>query len=227
MKKSLANVHPSWLEHFKAEFNKNYMVELNSFLANERKKSVVFPKESEMLNAFTFVSFHDVSVVILGQDPYHGAGQAHGLCFSVQKPTSPPPSLVNVFKEIERDLDIPRPNHGCLTHWAYQGILLLNTILTVRESEPLSHAHQGWETFTDSVIEKLNDQRDHLIFVLWGASAQKKKIMIDQNKHLVLMAPHPSPLSAHRGFHGCGHFSAINEQLEKWSKAPVDWSLPS
>jgi uracil-DNA glycosylase len=162
----------------------------------------------------------------LGQDPYHGPKQAHGLCFSVQKNIPSPPSLVNIFQEIERDLGIPKPNHGCLSHWASQGVFLLNTILTVREAEPLSHSNQGWEIFTDKVIEILNTQYEHLIFVFWGKPAQKKAKMIDHNKHRVLTSAHPSPLSAYRGFKGCGHFSSINQQLLDWKKNTIDWSLP-
>jgi uracil-DNA glycosylase len=224
---SAKQLHPSWHPHLEPEFQKEYMAQLKSFLIQEQKNDTIFPRASDIFTAFKVTPFDKVKVVILGQDPYHGSGQAHGLCFSTQKTITPPPSLVNIFKEIERDLGIPRPIHGCLDHWASQGVFLLNTILTVKEASPLSHAQKGWETFTDFVIQSLSGQRENLIFVLWGKPAQKKKSMINHNKHLILTAPHPSPLSAYRGFHGCGHFSAINQHLESLGESAIDWNLPT
>jgi uracil-DNA glycosylase len=176
--------------------------------------------------AFEATPFDAVKVVVLGQDPYHGRGQAHGLSFSVQPGVPVPPSLLNIYKEIERDLDIPRPDHGCLIPWAERGVLLLNAVLTVEEGKAGAHQKRGWEGFTDHVVDVLNRERDGLVFLLWGSYAQQKGKVIDTTRHRVLKAPHPSPLSAHRGFLGCGHFSAANDYLQRRGQAPIDWSLP-
>jgi uracil-DNA glycosylase len=201
------------------------MAALRAFLVEQKSKHAVFPPGAEMFNAFAFTPFDQVRVVILGQDPYHGPGQAHGLCFSVRKGVRPPPSLQNIFKELHQDLDVPEPAHGELTAWAEQGVLLLNTVLSVRAHSANSHRGQGWEQFTDRVIELLNAEREGLVFVLWGSAAGRKAEMVDDNRHLILRSPHPSPLSAHRGFFGCKHFSQINAHLERQGGAPIDWVL--
>jgi len=216
----------SWLDHLKDEFDKPYMNGLRAFLVDERKKGkVIFPRGSEYFNAMDSTPFDEVKVVILGQDPYHGPGQAHGLCFSVQKGVQPPPSLVNIFKEIESDMGLAEGHfrHGCLAGWAAQGVLLLNAVLTVERYKAASHQGRGWEEFTDRAIQELSDKRDHLVFMLWGSYAQKKGAVIDATRHLVLKAPHPSPLSAHRGFFGCRHFSRCNAYLLENGKTPIDW----
>lgn len=215
----------SWLARLKGEFEQEYMFKLKQFLLRERESHVVYPRGSDMFNAFNMTPFDDVKVVLLGQDPYHGPGQAHGLCFSVRDGVDAPPSLVNIFKEIERDLGLPRPNHGNLTGWARQGVFLLNTVLSVRQKAAKSHQGQGWETFTDRVIQSLGSEKENLVFLLWGSSARSKAAMIDRERHLVLEAPHPSPLSAHRGFLGCGHFSKANAWLEEKGIAQINWSL--
>lgn len=194
-------------------------------LAEDAAGKVIFPTKDDVFNAFTYTPFERVRVVILGQDPYHGPGQAHGLSFSVPPGVKAPPSLVNIFKEIERDLGIARPAHGNLEHWAKQGVLLLNAMLTVEQSNAGSHQGKGWESFTDAAIESINRQREGVVFLLWGSYAQKKGALIDSEKHLVLTAPHPSPLSAHRGFLGCGHFSQANTYLQSQGLEPIDWSL--
>jgi len=202
------------------------MQDLRSFLQVEKQAGkVIFPPAPLMFNAFNSTPFSQVKVVILGQDPYHGPGQAHGLSFSVPEAVPPPPSLQNIFKEIERDLGIARPAHGCLTSWAQQGVLLLNATLSVEQSRAGSHQNRGWETFTDAAIAALNHNRQHLVFLLWGSYAQKKGRLIDSNKHLVLRSPHPSPLSAHRGFIGNSHFSQANAYLQQQGLNPIDWSL--
>lgn len=204
------------------------MRELSAFLRAEKARGKqIYPPGAEIFAAFEHAPFDSVRVVILGQDPYHGPGQAHGLCFSVRHGVDAPPSLENIFKEIERDLGIARPRHGCLTSWANQGVLLLNSVLTVERGNAASHQRKGWEGFTDAAIAALNEGRDRLVFMLWGAYAQRKGQLIDTKRHLVLTSVHPSPLSAHRGFLGCGHFSAANAYLTKHGKAPIDWSLPS
>lgn len=203
------------------------MQELRSFLVSEKKRYQVYPPGKEIFAAFNITPFERVKVVILGQDPYHGAGQAHGLCFSVRRGVPPPPSLQNMFKELQSDLAIEPAKHGDLTSWAEQGVLLLNTVLTVRAHAAHSHAGKGWELFTDKVIEKLNSDRDQLVFVLWGSAAGRKAEMIDDRRHLVLRSTHPSPLSAHRGFLGCQHFSRINQHLTAHGQRPIDWSPPS
>ena len=215
-----------WKGQLLSQFSCDYMRQLNQFLQNEKAQNkVIFPRGSEILNAFTYTPFDQVKVVILGQDPYHGPGQAHGLSFSVQPGVKTPPSLVNIYKELQRDLGIAPPNHGCLIEWAKQGVLLLNSVLTVQAYQAASHQGQGWEQFTDSVIKALNDQREHLVFLLWGGYAQRKGHVIDHNKHLVLTAPHPSPLSAYRGFIGCGHFSRANQYLEQYGLKSINWRL--
>ncbi len=220
------DLEPTWLAALEDELAQPYVDALRAFLAEEKRRHSVFPPNGDIFNAFKYTPLPAVRVVVLGQDPYHGPGQAHGLCFSVRRGVPPPPSLVNIFKELERELGVPRPAHGELTHWARQGVLLLNTVLTVRAGQPQSHAGKGWERFTDRVIQVLNAQREGLVFVLWGAPAGKKAAMIDARRHLVLRAPHPSPLSADRGFFGCGHFARINQHLVARGETPIDWSLP-
>lgn len=220
-------LEPSWLAVLGDEFRKPYMRRLKAFLVEEKRRFRVYPPGREMFNAFAYTPFDRVRVVILGQDPYVAPGQAHGLCFSVRRGVPPPPSLVNVFRELNRDLGVPFPDHGELTHWARQGVLLLNTVLSVRAGKPASHRQRGWEQLTDRVIEELNARRDGLVFVLWGAAARRKTRMVDQRRHLVLRAAHPSPRSADRGFFGCRHFSRINEHLRSRGEAPIDWRLPA
>lgn len=185
----------------------------------------VYPPATDVFNAFKLCEFENIKVVILGQDPYHGPNQAHGLCFSVKSPVKPPPSLVNIYKELNQSNGLTIPNHGDLTKWAEQGVFLLNTVLTVEHGNAFSHQGIGWERFTDHVISQINTHKDHVVFLLWGAAAQKKQVMLDSNKHTVLSAPHPSPLSAHRGFFGCNHFNLANEALIAHNQRPIDWSL--
>lgn len=219
-------IESSWKEVLKNEFSKTYFLEIVSFLRTEKLAGkTIYPPGSLIFNAFNTTPFHQVKVVVIGQDPYHGAGQAHGLCFSVQSGINPPPSLLNIFKELQQDLGLPIPNHGNLTHWAEQGVLLLNASLTVRANEPMSHSRIGWAEFTDAAIRKVSEQRKHVVFLLWGKFAQEKQPLIDETKHLVLKAAHPSPLSAHNGFFGCHHFSKTNEYLVRNGIDPVDWSL--
>jgi len=220
-------LEPGWMSVLGAQFDLPYMVELKTFLQQEKAQGkIIYPPGSLWFNAFNTTPFDKVKVVILGQDPYHGANQAHGLCFSVLPGVQIPPSLVNIYKEIQGDLGIPRPNHGCLTHWAEQGVLLLNATLTVEQGRAGAHQGKGWEIFTDCAVQALNDRREQLVFMLWGSYAQKKGAIIDTKRHLVLKAPHPSPLSAHRGFLGCRHFSQANTYLAKTGQTPVDWALP-
>ncbi|ARU55313.1 uracil-DNA glycosylase [Oleiphilus messinensis] len=220
-------LHPSWQSKIGDQLQLPYMQTLKAFLQQRKAAgATIFPPGREMFNAFNHTPFDQVKVVILGQDPYHGPGQAHGLCFSVRSGIAPPPSLVNIFKEIESDLGIPRPDHGCLTHWAEQGVLLLNAVLSVEQGSAGAHQGKGWEQFTDSAIAALNEHREHLVFMLWGSYAQKKGQLIDPRRHLVLKSPHPSPLSAHRGFFGCRHFSLANEYLVGNDASPVQWQLP-
>lgn len=217
---------PTWKEVLAAERSSDYFTELLKFVENERRQGkTIYPPNKDIFNALAWTELAAVKVVILGQDPYHGPNQAHGLCFSVKPPTPPPPSLQNIFKELNSDLGVTIPNHGCLENWARAGVLLLNTVLTVEQGQPQSHVGRGWERFTDSVIKALNDYRSGLVFLLWGAPAQKKASMIDTARHTVLTAPHPSPLSAHRGFLGCRHFSKANQILESQGIAPIDWHL--
>lgn len=216
----------SWLEVLADEFATPHMQALRGFLVDEQRKYRIFPPNRDIFTAFWQTPFDRARVVVLGQDPYHGPGQAHGMSFSVRRGVQIPPSLQNILREINDEIGIPRPNHGDLTHWAEQGVLLLNAVLTVRAREANSHRGQGWERFTDRVIAELDARREGLVFVLWGSAARKKAARVDRDKHLVLTAPHPSPLSAHRGFFGCGHFARINAHLEARGEAPIDWSLP-
>ncbi len=224
---AMIKLHPSWLSALSNEFEKPYMVELKQFLSEEKANGkIIYPAGSNWFSAFNDTPFDQVKVVILGQDPYHGPQQAHGLCFSVLPGVAIPPSLKNIYKELQSDLGISPPAHGCLTHWARQGVLLLNATLTVEQGNAGAHQGQGWERFTDHAVALLNEQRQGLVFMLWGSYAQKKGAFIDKSKHLVLTAPHPSPLSAHRGFLGCKHFSQANHYLEKAGSKPIDWQLP-
>ncbi len=217
----------SWKARLGEYFQRPDMRALGDFLrAEKRAGKAVFPPGREIFAAFEYTPFDAVKVVILGQDPYHGPGQAHGLCFSVRPGVRVPPSLANIFREIERDLGTVPPDHGCLTPWARRGVLLLNSVLTVERGRAGAHRGRGWEAFTDAVIGELNRGRDGLVFLLWGSYAQAKGRLIDGRRHHVLRAPHPSPLSAHRGFLGCGHFSAANRFLAEHEREPVDWSLP-
>lgn len=187
--------------------------------------NIVYPPNADIFNALAYTPFEQVRVVILGQDPYHGPNQAHGLAFSVRRGVPPPPSLVNIFKELSADVGLPPPPHGCLEAWAHRGVLLLNAVLSVRAGEPQSHANLGWERFTDRIVQALNNERQHLVFLLWGSSAQRKGAIIDRQRHCVLTAPHPSPLSAHRGFLGCRHFSKANDYLRAVGAGEVDWRI--
>jgi len=215
----------SWDHYIGEEFDKDYYHELRQKLVYEYKNYTIYPAMDNIFNALKYTPFEDVKVLILGQDPYHGPNQAHGLCFSVQKGVDKPPSLKNMFKELESDLGIIPPSHGCLTDWARQGVLLLNTVLTVREGEPNSHKKLGWTIFTDKIIEVLNNREDPVIFVLWGKNAMEKIPFITNSHHYVLSAAHPSPLSASRGFFGCKHYSKINEILISMGKTPIDWKI--
>lgn len=220
-------LHPSWLAVVGGEFELPYMRQLKQFLQEEKKqRKIIYPPGKLIFNAMNTTHFNDVKVVIIGQDPYHGPNQAHGLCFSVLPGVPIPPSLRNIYQELQSDLDIPTPNHGYLQSWAEHGVLLLNAILTVERGKPGSHQGKGWETFTDAVIRAINDERKDVVFLLWGSYAQQKGQVIDVNKHLVLKAPHPSPFSANRGFFGCKHFSKTNQYLQSQGLSPVDWRLP-
>ncbi len=219
-------IEASWKEILKEEFNKNYFKQAGAHIRTEKNQGqVIYPPGSLIFNAFNKTPFDKIKAVILGQDPYHGAGQAMGLCFSVPKGVATPPSLVNIFKELKEDTGMNLPKHGDLSAWAQQGVLLLNASLTVRAGEPMSHSRIGWQIFTDTVIKKISALRENVVFLLWGKFAQEKEILIDHNKHCILKAPHPSPLSAHNGFFGCRHFSKTNQYLMKHGKDPIDWSL--
>lgn len=218
-------IEESWKNILKDEFQKDYFIKLKEFLIEEKKKQIVFPAGSLIFNAFNHTPFDKVKVVLLGQDPYHGPGQAHGLCFSVPNGIQQPPSLVNIFKEINSDLGIAIPKGGNLEKWANQGVLLLNATLTVRAHQAGSHQKRGWEQFTDAAISAISKERKGIVFLLWGAYAQAKVLLIDQSKHYILTAPHPSPLSVTRGFYGCKHFSKTNEILRKEGKTEIDWSV--
>ena len=220
-------LHPTWLERIGGEFDERYMADLKRFLAAEREQGRrIFPKGSDWFRALDLTPLDKVRVVILGQDPYHGEGQAHGLCFSVRPGVRTPPSLVNIYKELESDLDIQPQRHGFLEHWAKQGVLLLNSVLTVEMGRAASHRGRGWERFTDRIVREVNAKEEPVVFMLWGSYAQKKAGFVDQARHLVLKAPHPSPLSAHSGFFGCRHFSKANAFLESRWREPIDWALP-
>ena len=214
-----------WDDLLKDEFKKEYYLNLRQFLKNEYMTQTVYPPMHDIYNALKYTSYSDVKVVILGQDPYHGKGQAHGLCFSVLKGVEPPPSLVNIYKELSSDIGFNIPNHGELTKWAKEGILLLNTTLTVREASPNSHKGKGWEIFTDTVISILNQREKPIVFLLWGGNARSKKSLITNKQHLVLETVHPSPLSAYGGFFGCRHFSKTNDFLANHGIKPIDWQV--
>lgn len=216
-------IEESWKEALMPEFSKDYFIRLTDFVRKEYHETTVYPPGKLIFNAFNLCPFDKVKVVIIGQDPYHGPGQAHGLCFSVNDGIQPPPSLVNIFKEINNDLGKPIPQSGNLTRWAEQGVLLLNATLTVRAHQAGSHQRRGWEEFTDAVIRKLAEEKSNLVFILWGAYAQKKGAFIDRSKHFVLTSVHPSPLSAHSGFFGNHHFSLANDYLVKNGKTAIDW----
>ncbi len=217
------DIGPGWYEPLADEFASERFALLKEFLIDERKRHVIYPKARDIFAAFNHTPFDEVRVVLLGQDPYHGPGQAHGLCFSVPEGVPAPPSLQNMFKEIERDLHVPRPSNGSLVPWAEQGVLLMNATLTVRAGAAGSHQGRGWEEFTDTVIKAVSAAHTGVIFLLWGRYAQQKAGLVDPDRHYVLKAPHPSPLSAHRGFIGCGHFSKVNELLEAQGKTVIDW----
>ncbi|MBC7902598.1 MAG: uracil-DNA glycosylase [Gemmatimonadaceae bacterium] len=219
-------IEQGWKEALKQEFTKPYFIQVVTHLRAEKMANkTIYPAGSFIFNAFDKTPFGKVKVVLLGQDPYHGPGQAHGLSFSVQDGVRPPPSLVNIFKELHDDVGVPIPKHGNLTHWAEEGVLLLNASLTVRAGEPMSHAKAGWAEFTDSVIKKLSSEREQLVFLFWGKFAQEKQVLVDETKHQVLKAAHPSPYSANNGFFGCKHFSKTNEYLVRQGIDPIDWKL--
>jgi uracil-DNA glycosylase len=226
VKKLLARLPESWRGVIGPEMELPYFKELEKFLEGERKEQQVFPPEDEVFTAFELTPYENVNALLLGQDPYHDDGQAHGLCFSVKPPNKPPPSLLNMFKELHSDLGIPQPKTGYLAPWAKQGLLMLNAVLTVRAHTPNSHKDKGWEKFTDAVIKKVNEKSDPVVFILWGGYAKKKLKLIDGKKHTVLQGAHPSPLSAHQGFFGSKPFSAINAALKKNGKPEIDWRLP-
>src|SRR5690242_9181350 len=220
-------IEDSWKAVLKEEFNKPYFQQIVVHLKTERSQGkTIYPPGPFIFNAFNTTPFDKIKVVILGQDPYHGPGQAHGLCFSVQPGVPAPPSLVNIYKELKRDLNIDIPNHGYLQSWAEQGVLMLNTTMTVERANANAHAGKGWQYFTDRIIEVVSEHQPHLVFLLWGAHAQSKQKLIDATKHLVLTSVHPSPLSAYRGFLGCGHFSRANKFLEQNGETPIEWRLP-
>ena len=221
----MSAISNDWNDQLKEEYKKGYYRDLFEFVKKEYDTRIVFPPSNDIFNAFHYTSFEDTKVVILGQDPYHNFGQAHGLCFSVLPPTEVPPSLQNIYKELHDDVGCYIPDNGLLTKWAKQGVLMLNTVLTVRAHEANSHAGHGWEQFTDAALKALNRKRTPVVFLLWGSPAQRKAELITNPKHLILKAPHPSPLSAYRGFFGCRHFSATNEFLKKNGMTPIDWQI--
>ena len=221
----MSEITNGWKKIIDEEKSKPYFVNLKSFLLEEYSKNKIYPKKGEIFKAFELTDFNNVKVVILGQDPYHQPFQAHGLCFSVNKGVKIPPSLVNIYKEIKSDLGCSIPTHGNLTKWATQGVLLLNTIMSVRDSSPMSHSNKGWEIFTDRVIKELNDDDSPKVFLRWGAPSRKKKVLITNPKHLILECAHPSPLSAYNGFFGCKHFSKTNEFLKVNNIEIIDWQI--
>ncbi|OFX56790.1 MAG: uracil-DNA glycosylase [Bacteroidetes bacterium GWA2_30_7] len=219
------NIEESWKTILIDEFNKDYFITLKQFLLEEKQTQTIYPKGNEIFAAFNFTPFDKVKVVILGQDPYHGTGQAHGLCFSVPEGIKPPPSLVNIYKELNSDIDFQIPNHGNLKKWTEQGVLLLNATLTVRANQAGSHQNKGWEIFTDSVIKTISEKKNNVVFLLWGKYAQAKELLIDKSKHFILKAAHPSPFSAYNGFFGCKHFSRTNDLLKRNNLKEIDWKL--
>ncbi len=221
----MVNLGNDWDSILKEEFEKEYYLKLREFLKIEYRNYRVYPDMYDIFNALRYTSFNDAKVVILGQDPYHGAGQAHGLCFSVKKGIEPPPSLKNIYKELNAELGLSIPSHGELTKWAKQGVLLLNTVLTVREASPNSHKNCGWEIFTDAVIKHLNEREKPIVFLLWGANARAKTALITNPNHKIFTCAHPSPLSAYNGFFGCGHFAKTNEFLKSIGETPIDWQI--
>ncbi|MBL8641307.1 MAG: uracil-DNA glycosylase [Alphaproteobacteria bacterium] len=224
MNQNTVKLDQSWMSHIGLEFSKPYMQELKEFLRGEKSKGkIIYPKGDDIFNAMNITPFEKVKIVILGQDPYHGEGQAHGLSFSVRDGIKPPPSLINIYKEIANEYACAIPKSGNLTHWAEQGVLLLNATLTVENGLAGSHQNKGWEQFTDRIIHAINDHHEHIVFMLWGSYAQKKGAFIDKNRHLILQSVHPSPLSAHRGFLGCGHFKKANDYLVAHGHSPIDW----
>lgn len=222
----MVNIGNEWDELLKGEFDKEYYLKLRQFLISEYSQYRIYPNMYNIFNALKYTSYSDGKAVILGQDPYHQPGQAHGLCFSVQKGTPQPPSLQNIFKELKSDLGIDPPHHGELISWAQHGVLLMNTVLTVREGQPNSHKGKGWEIFTDRVIQLLNEREKPMVFILWGGNARSKKSLITNPAHLILESPHPSPLSAYNGFFGNRHFSRTNEFLVSKGIEPIDWRIP-
>ena len=222
----MVQMNNDWDAILAGEFEKDYYKKLRDFLKEEYGARKIFPSMYDIFNALKHTAYSDVKVVILGQDPYHGPGQAHGMCFSVQKGVKVPPSLVNIFKEQKEDVGITIPSHGFLESWADQGVLLMNTVLTVREGQPNSHKGKGWETFTDEVIRKLNEREIPMVFLLWGANAKSKSQLITNDRHLILTAAHPSPLSAHNGFFGCRHFSRANLFLKEQGLTEINWQIP-
>lgn len=225
VKSKKIDLDESWLKYLRPEFDQKYMSDLRNFLKEENRTQKVFPPMKKLFSALNLTVFEQVKVVILGQDPYHGMGQANGLCFSVEKGVPIPPSLQNIYKELKSDLNINTPSHGDLTSWAKQGVLLLNNVLTVREGSAGSHHDKGWEIFTDKIVELLNKEKSHIVFILWGTAAQKKGSLVDRKKHYVISTAHPSPLSAYRGFFGSKPFSKTNEYLEKKQISPIDWKI--
>lgn len=226
MTASNIQIEDSWKIALKDEFEKPYFKELRQFLYEEKENGkTIYPVGSHIFNAFNSTPFEKVRVVIIGQDPYHGAGQAHGLCFSVQKGIKPPPSLVNIFKELKETVPFTMPNHGCLQAWTEQGVFLLNAILTVEANKPASHQKRGWEDFTNAVIQQISQKRENVIFLLWGNFAQQKANLIDDKKHIILKAAHPSPFSAYNGFFGCNHFAKVNEILVERADTPINWQI--
>ena len=225
----MQDIHPqigeSWKIILKNEFQKEYFAELKTFLTAEKKIYSIYPKGGDTFSAFNLCSFNSTKVVVIGQDPYHGSGQAHGLSFSVPKGIKPPPSLKNIFKELHADLNFEIPNHGDLTSWAQQGVLLLNATLTVRAKQAASHQKKGWEQLTNRVIKEISDKKEGVIFLLWGRFAQDKEVLIDSTRHHILTAPHPSPFSAHSGFFGCKHFSKTNYLLSQQNQEPINWQI--
>lgn len=216
-----------WTTWLQEEWKQPYFLELASFVHEAYKTKRIYPPKAQVFSAFETVAYQDVKVVLLGQDPYHQKGQAHGMCFSVNPGIAIPPSLQNIYKELQDDVGCFIPNNGYLMPWARQGVFLLNTILTVEDSHPLAHAKIGWETFTDHAIERINEKEEPVVFLLWGRNARNKKVMIDASKHLVLEAAHPSPLSAYNGFFGCKHFSKANQFLCEYGRTPIDWQIPN